>query len=326
MKALKDVIIIHNYVGDTPTKDNEDTIVQVNHVALMLEELGFASRTMPIKQISDLDELREFKGYVFNLVEEVEGSGRLQHLVPQVLENYGLRFSGCGSYAMEIMNSKIGTKNVLLESGLSTGGYVSKDNTKFYKDGAKYILKPVYECASIGISEEGIFVAKSLQHVLDKIAEWEDRFGFEYFADEFIEGREVSISMIHGRALPPREVHFKGFGNRHNILTYESKWDEDSYDFHNTESLEMDVEKEKELVSALNAACRDVWATIKMSGYARIDFRVDANGKPFVMEINSNPCIAVHCSLALSCASAGISQREKVEMLIDEAEFVIGNV
>ncbi|MCL2771419.1 MAG: hypothetical protein FWD89_03860 [Firmicutes bacterium] len=319
MENAKEIIIIHNDVGETPTKENEDTLVQVNEVFSSLEELGYAVSKLSVKDFSDLEKLKDFKGYVFNLVEDIDGSGKLLHLVPKILEDYGLEFSGCGSYAMEMSNSKVNCKKILLRNNIPTGGFVAECNTEYFVEGTKYILKPIHECASVGISTDGIFVAESLPQVLDKIKEFESKNGYTYFADEFIDGREISVSMIHGRTLPPREMMFLNFGDKPKILSYKAKWDLESEDYDNTESREVDLLEETELVIEINRICVECWKILKLSGYARIDFRVDNTGKPHVMEINANPCITTDSSLDLSCQKVGISQNDKVSLLINSS-------
>lgn len=317
MKKSKEIIIIYNDVGETPTADNEDTLIMVNETFSALQEIGYKPVKMAIKNISDLSKLKKTKSFIFNLVEEIDGSGKLAYLVPKALEDLNLQFSGNGSFATEMAGDKVRCKQLLLDNKISTGNYVSLDNTKLFKKGTKYILKPIHECASIGISYEGIFVAETLSDVTKRIKDWQKKFGFSYFADEFIDGREISVCMLNGETLPVYETIFANFNDKPKIRTYESKWDKKSEDFDNIDMFVIDHDNEKELVGKLTKICKQCWEVLRMSGYSRIDFRVDKTGTPYVMEINTNPCITNDdSSFDSACKSAGINCTEKVARLI----------
>ena len=70
------------------------------------------------------------------------------------------------------------------------------------------------------------------------------------------------------------------------------------------------------LAAALRAACEQVWALFGLAGFARVDFRVDESGTPFILEINPNPCITPDAGFAAAAAQAGMSYDEVIEALV----------
>lgn len=317
------VVVMYDNVRFNPSMDDIDTLLRANIVCDTLIKLGYAPTRLPIKKISDMSRLKGTKDLVFNLVEEIDGSLKESYLVPKTLEEYGLQFTGNGSFAMEVACDKVRSKQMLLDNKIMTGSYVSSNNTKLFKPGTKYILKPVNECASKGISEHGVFVANTLDEVLAKINEWQKKYGFVYFADEYIDGREITCNVIGGEMLLPREILFKDFGDRPKILNYESKWDENSDDYKNTPEKDFDIIAEKQLFEKIKTAVNQTWKVLKLGGYARIDFRVDKTGTPYVMEVNPNPCTGIEMfTLDALPKTVKITMKQKIESIIKAAKKV----
>ena len=65
--------------------------------------------------------------------------------------------------------------------------------------------------------------------------------------------------------------------------------------------------EDRELVNRLQEASRRSWALFDLRGYARVDFRVDAGGTPWVLEVNANPCLSPDAGFAAAAERAGIS-------------------
>jgi D-alanine-D-alanine ligase len=95
------------------------------------------------------------------------------------------------------------------------------------------------------------------------------------------------------------------------------KWDENSVEFHAT-SREFPV-LSRELANALQQATLDCWEGFGLSGYARVDFRVDDAGKPWVLEVNANPCIAADAGFVAAAQRAGIALEQVVEHIVQAA-------
>jgi D-alanine-D-alanine ligase len=139
--------------------------------------------------------------------------------------------------------------------------------------------------------------------------------GGEAFAEQYIEGREFNVAVLAGpggpQVLPPAEMRFLDFppGKPH-IVGYRAKWVEDSFEYRNTvrtfEARPGDHALHLQLIE-LATAC---WHRFGLRGYARVDFRVDAAGRPWVLEVNANPCLAPDAGFLAAATAGGLSLRD----------------
>jgi D-alanine-D-alanine ligase len=73
------------------------------------------------------------------------------------------------------------------------------------------------------------------------------------------------------------------------------------------------------LLCQLAYLARECWHGFGLRGYARVDFRVDQEGNPWILEINANPCLSPDAGFAAALERAGISFPQAVERLLDDA-------
>ena len=73
------------------------------------------------------------------------------------------------------------------------------------------------------------------------------------------------------------------------------------------------------LAERLHRVALDCWALFRLDGYARVDFRVDERGRPWVLEVNANPCLSPDAGFAAALAEAGIGYEAAVARLVDDA-------
>lgn len=318
------VAILHNLpAGDRP--DEADTLVQVRAVRQAL----FALEHMPIGVAFSLD-LDDARGTlaamrpncVFNLVEDVGGSSRLAHLAPALLEHMGLPFTGCGSEAMLLSTSKLACKRVLTASGIPTPPWSEgrPEETSFVP--GRYILKSVYEHASLGLDETSVVQASAPADLAKPLARRRERFGGRWFAEGFVDGREFNISVIDGprgpEVLPHAEIVFRGFSKeRLRIVGYRAKWDEDSFEYENTQRHFDFPDKDAPILSRLSQAALACWRAFGLTGYARVDFRVAEDGTPWIIDVNANPCLSPDAGFAAAAERADMNFTTLVRRVLE---------
>ena len=119
------------------------------------------------------------------------------------------------------------------------------------------------------------------------------------------------------RVLPVAELRFEGYPeNKPAIVGYAAKWDSSSFEYrHTVRSFGV----EPELAARAERLARACWDLFALDGYARVDFRVDASGLPFVLEINANPCLSPDAGFAAALARAGIGYGDAIGWLIADA-------
>ena len=138
------------------------------------------------------------------------------------------------------------------------------------------------------------------------------RWKTEHFAEGYIEGREFNLALIERdgavAVLPIAEIVFEGLAaGEPRIVGYDAKWTPDSAAYIGTPrrfGLEADA---PELAARLSELARAAWTCFDLAGYARVDFRVDRDGAPFILEVNVNPCLSPDAGFAAAAAQAGLS-------------------
>ncbi|AEV28747.1 ATP-grasp enzyme, D-alanine-D-alanine ligase [Sphaerochaeta pleomorpha str. Grapes] len=316
------VLVVHDKLFDHPTKDELDTLLEVEQVSFALSCLGH--------QVDQLEFSLDFKvmkeqleaklpAVIFNLVETLSGSSLL-HLAPEFFETMHIPYTGCGPKGMFLSSDKLLAKQLMERSSIPTPLWVAVQDTGNISDlmGMPLIIKPVAEEASVGINDNSIQTFSSPKALLQVLATKE---GGPFFAEQFIEGREFNISIwsVDGvpTVLPPAEMVFLDYPEgKPEIAGYEAKWEEDSFAYTHTKRTFDFPLSDESLLSRLKELSLQCWTLFGAKGYARVDFRVDSQGNPFVLEVNMNPCIASDSGFTAACERAGFPYNAMIEQII----------
>lgn len=306
MTARPFLPVLHGAAADRP--DEADTIVTAEAVSAALRRLGYDSAIVHIgldlSAISALAAARP--AAVFNLVEALDGDSALAQLAPAVLDHFGLDYTGSGLAAHHLTLSKTGAKRLLASAGLPTPRW-SPDGSGFRPD-ERVIVKSDSEHASLGLDAASVVPAAKARQ---EIAARQRRFGGRFFAEAYVEGREFNLSLLETaegpRVLPPAEILFLDFpDDRPRIVDYEAKWATDSAAYLNTPRRFDFAAGDAALVAELSELALAAWRLFGLAGYARVDFRVDAAGRPTILEVNLNPCLAPDAGFVAAAERAGL--------------------
>jgi D-alanine-D-alanine ligase len=113
---------------------------------------------------------------------------------------------------------------------------------------------------------------------------------------------------------------FVGYAeDRPRILGAAAKWDELSSDYHQTTRSFHYPATDQPLLDELAALARSCWNAFDLAGYARVDFRVDADGQPWILEVNANPCLSPDAGFAAALEHSGISWEQAVARILNDA-------
>ena len=110
-----------------------------------------------------------------------------------------------------------------------------------------------------------------------------------------------------------------GWGGRPKIVNYDCKWNEDSFEYQNTQRVFEFNEDDGPLLERLAGIAKGCWLAFKLRGYARVDFRVDAKGEPWVLEVNTNPCLSPDAGFAFALERAGIAYADAIDRILKDA-------
>jgi len=100
------------------------------------------------------------------------------------------------------------------------------------------------------------------------------------------------------------------------IADYAAKWDENSLGYRHTPVRLGIPPADAELVRGMTETARACWRLFGLRGYARMDFRCDEAGRPYVLEINPNPCLEPEAGFAAAAAHAGLSYVDLVDHIL----------
>ncbi len=315
------IIILHNEVL-TNNPDEVDVINQRDLVKNACEKLSHEVICLTVGNnlMEDLVKVKDKEAdIVFNLVEATWGKGELIYFAPAILNSFKIPYSGVPLDALFVTTNKVLAKKMMRFNQLPTADFFSIKEWDQLNPEKTYIAKPIWEEASVGISEDFIFKTEEKEK-FEKIKKLPDS---HYFIEEFIEGREFNVSILAdgngGEVLAPAEIIFdKFFNDKHKIVGYKAKWDETSEEYKQTNRTFGTLENNPKLKAALIEVCRKSWLAFNLRGYARVDFRVDKDENIFILEINGNPCIAPDSGFVAANADAGYSTEMMIERILKD--------
>lgn len=326
-------MVVHNRVtaGDAP--DARDVLIQAEAVSGALARLGhettISSCGLDLEEIRNtLDKVRP--ELVFNLVEDLDGYGRLIHLFPCVLDALGIAYTGSPAEAVFLSSHKTLAKERMRCAGLPTATWVGPSSpagtlppVETWAD--KWIIKSLWEHASVGLDAGSVVTAASAEDLAAQMRMRCARLGGACFAEEFIDGREFNLSILAGEngpeVLPPAEIIFAGYEpDMVRIVDYQAKWEEDSHAYHHTPRSFDFAADDLELLDQLQDIARRCWEFFGLAGYARVDFRVDSGGNPYILEVNANPCLSPDAGFAAAVFRAGLDFDLAVARIVADAE------
>jgi D-alanine-D-alanine ligase len=320
---LKDAVILYNEVVDATREEQAEALELVDIFSDTLAELGYNPHRVvfSLDINSSIEKLKSIKpDFVFNHVESIAGKDELLYFSPAILDMLNIPYTGAGLEAMFITTNKPLTKKRLREIKVNTADWYNLDETDRLDRNKKYILKPLWNEGSLGLDEDCVFTGSD-RSFIEKIKNIKNRNS--HFIEEFIEGREFNISVLGGKVeaevLPPAEIIFRGYPEgKPRMVGYNAKWNKDSYEYNNTPRNFTFVERDKHLLDNLRKICADCWREFGLKGYARVDFRVDKNNVPYVLEINANPCISPDAGFVAASEMAGLTYRAMIKRIIDD--------
>ncbi|HOU02636.1 MAG TPA: ATP-grasp domain-containing protein [Bacteroidales bacterium] len=301
--------------------DELDVLDQVEYIEKNLNDLGIITFRKGIT----LDFMYEIAAlasdppdFVFNLVESINNKGELCYFVPALLNMYSIPYSGNPVEAMFITTSKALTSKTLKKAGINNpGGYSPSEYNKLIP-GNRYIIKPVWEDGSLGITGESVFTY--VPGYEKKLKEYKDT---HWLIEDFIDGREFNISVLASKngpeVMPAAEMVFYNFDeDKPKIVDFKAKWEEGSFEYENTIRNFPGDKLNPVLKERIESAALQCWHVFGLKGYARVDMRIDRNNIPYVIEVNANPCMSPDSGLVAATRAASLPFGVVLQRIIDD--------
>jgi len=260
---------------------------------------------------------------VFNLCESVYGNSCWEMNIPALLDLLHIPYTGSPPLTLGLCQDKGKVKDILVSHGIQTPRYKIFDRPGRHVKGNIYpmIVKPVHEDGSLGISTESVVfddeaLARQIQYVIEKYQQ-------PALVEEFVNGREINVSLMEAngqvKVLPLSEIDYSDFPEgTPRICGYHAKWVSESFEYQRTKPIcpaPLDWLTQKRVEHIAVKAFR----VLECRDYARIDVRIDRDGKIYVIEVNPNPDISPQSGMTRAIKVEGITYADFVRNLLERA-------
>ncbi len=263
---------------------------------------------------------------VFNFAEGVRGESR-ESQIPIFCELLGIPYTGSGPLTLALALDKAKTKEVLSYYGIPTAKFkvFNKANEPLNSSlNFPLIVKPNREGSSKGITNDCL--VRNDEQLRKKLKEVIRMYKQPVIAEEFLEGREFTVSLIGNgspEVLPIVEVCFDCLPEGVNRFdSQEVKWEYDSPGS-GYEMVKCPAEIPKELEKEIKKVCLEAYKALGCRDFCRIDLRLDSKGVPNIIELNPIagliPDPKENSRFPKSCYAAGMTYGQIIGRILEEA-------
>jgi len=305
---------------------NEDKQTEADVLAC-LQRLGHEVETLAV--FSDvgsiIDRLKTFApDVVFNLTESFHSNRAHEPNIPALLELMKMRYTGARPDGLMLCKDKALAKKVLAYHRVRVPHFVISTESRPLKRLRRFVfpafIKPVSEESSDGISRASF--ARSEEEALERAHFIQEKFHCDALIEEYIEGRELYLSVMGNRKLtvfPPREIFFDQVpADEPKFATYQAKWNDayrKKWGIQNGPARELPAGMEEKLARL----ARKVYRALKIQGFGRIDVRLTGAGEIVTIEANPNPSLAREDDFAQAAGAAGVDYDTLIQKILDSA-------
>ncbi len=294
-------------------------------VTVTLKNLGHTVRCIGVDD--KLQFLREtvhdWKPHiVVNLIEDFLDIPTFDVNFVGYLELLQVPYTGCNPRGLLLGRDKALSKKVMAYHGIPTPRFhVFPQGQKVpIPAGIEYplIVKAQVRESSAGISQASI--VDDDEKLIERIAFMHEHVGGDVVAEQFIDGRELSVGILGNqrpRAFPIWEMEFANWpDNTPKIATGMVKFSPNFQKRHGIKTRKA-IDIPRALERGIQHACLEAYRVLDLSGYARIDVRLTEDGRFYILEANPNPQIAFGEDFAESAQHAGLSYDELVQRILN---------
>ena len=294
-------------------------------VTTTLRDMGHDVRSVGVRD--DLEVIQkaveEFKPHIaFNLLEEFNGFGSFDQNVVSYLELLGVRYTGCNPRGLVLTRDKGWSKKILTYHGILCPEFVVFPHGRSVKWNHDIpfpvIVKSISEEASLGISQASI--VNDSEKLEERVKFIHDSVGSSAIVEQFIEGRELYVGVLGNKRVqvfPVWELILKNLPEDvHRVATQRVKWSvkyQKKYGITSQEAKNLTVS----MTQKIKRLAKRAYGILGLNGYARLDFRLDKEGKLYFLEANPNAQIAFGEDLAESAEHAGMSYEQLLQRILN---------
>ena len=302
-----------------PENDREftgdpDVPTTEHHVIQTLRDLRHDVSILPVEE--DIEQIVSVltarkPDIVFNLTEQFGGDRRFDKNIAALLEILDIPFTGSGAMGLMLCRDKGLCKQLLSLHKIRVPGFAFLPLNRAIRVPKTLhfplVVKPAFEDSSEGISNASL--ATNEETLRERVQFVHDRWQQAVVAEEYIEGRELYVSVLGNKklaVLPIRECMFSSEEAKGpQMATYRVKFNAEyrkkwniTFGF---------AELDPAIVKNVERVCKRVYRVLQIRDYGRIDLRLTPDNKLVILEANPNPDIAYGEEFAESAHKAGLS-------------------
>jgi D-alanine-D-alanine ligase len=304
----------------------EDKTAEAN-VLESLQRLGHEVETMAVFDSVGhvFDKARSFAPeVVFNQCESFHDNRALEPNIPALLEMMKIRYTGSGPDGLLLCKDKALAKELLSHHRVRVPRFIvshlKSPLRRLQHFGYPAFVKPIGQESSDGIAKASF--VRDEKEAIDRLRYLHQKFNSDAMIEEYIEGREIYVSVLGNRrrvVFPPREIFFGNVpDDEPKFATSHAKWNDayrKKWGIANGPAAELPPEIKKDL----NKIARNVYAWLRIRGFGRIDIRVSPRNELFIIEANPNPSLAAEDDFAQSANAEGLTYDAMIQEILNAA-------
>lgn len=304
-------------------RDERHVIKALKRNGHVVEPFGIYDDLSPL-----LDKIRTSPpDLVFNMCESFSSDRRNEAAVMGFLEMHGIPHTGATAEALILCKDKALSKKIVAFHGVEIPKFEvvnctnGRGSVQAHLKAMPWpaICKPLDRDSSEGITRSS--VVDNVDECWTMIQKLGKKFSGPVIVEEFIAGREIYVGIIEDHRtgklhiFPPRELHT---GTGPNFVTWRSKWDKNYRKKHKITSGPAHALNNQQRTS-IERVARESFRSLGLSGYARLDLRIRANGQPVFLEANPNPSIHRNDDFACAASAYGIQYDDLIQKIVTNA-------
>lgn len=232
--------------------------------------------------------------------------GQLQ----KILEDKQLCFTGAGSEASQKSFDKLLSKQAFFHTHLPVAKHliihaddtVSSLSDYLKKLATKFVIKPLKQGSSVGIE-----ITDDPVDAAEKAIRCFETYG-DCMVEEFIDGKEVTVGVVNGKALPVIEIR-----SQSGFYDYHAKYVDDTTDYL------FDTIDDATVVATLQTMALACFHELGCRHLGRVDFILTKENTPYILEINTLPGFTSHSLLPMAAAKVGLSTAQLCRQIVEAA-------
>ena len=329
MKRLRVLVLVHpdlippeSSKGYTEQEKNVwkteyDVVTTLRAAGHEVRPLGVHDELKPIR-----DDIEAWKpDVVFTLLEQFHGEAIYDQNVVSYLELLRVPYTGCNPRGLMLARGKDLSKTLVQYHRVPVPDFAVFPMHRKVKRPARLalplIVKSVNEDASYGISQAS--VVDSDDKLVERVKFIHERIGTAAIAEQYIEGREIYVGVLGNDrlvVLPVWELQFKNMPQGDWLIATEKVKHDTGYQERRGILHGPAKDLTPELTARIQRLAKRIYRTLELDGYARIDFRLAADGTPYFLEANPNPEIAEKEEFATAARHVGISYPDLLQRIV----------